>query len=240
MLMTTFTPLAEPELPAAALIIGIGNDSRHAVTRSMAIDVIGSGRIRDAVPWALCGERVGLAPGWGAYQRGSEYLSRGDICPTCRWIVATQRDEVAAEIADLAPAADSIPALTRTLGDPLVGVRLLEAIADDENLYAPDGFRRSHRADLLALASQHLPEVLVCESCVDGDHSDHQPDQCPAEMVACMGCTATSGPWAGEWTGQVLEECTVPAPCSVLRALCQHYNIAVPDNVAAHRPPKQG
>lgn len=240
MLMTTFTPLAEPELPAAALIIGIGNDSRHAVTRSMAIDVIGSGRIRDAVPWALCGERVGLVPGWGAYQRGSEYLSRGDICPTCRWIVATQRDEVAAEIADLAPAADSIPALTRTLGDPLVGVRLLEAIADDENLYAPDGFRRSHRADLLALASQHLPEVLVCESCVDGDLSAHQPDQCPAEMVACMGCTATSGPWAGEWIGQVLEECTVPAPCSVLRALCQHYNIAVPDNVAAHMPPKQG
>lgn len=43
-----------------------------------------------------------------------------------------------------------------------------------------------------------------------------------------MTCTATSGPWAGEWEDHTLDECLVEAPCSVLRALCDHYKIALP------------
>ena len=39
----------------------------------------------------------------------------------------------------------------------------------------------------------------------------------------------TAGPYAGEWEGAMLQECVVQAPCSVLRALRDYYEIKLPD-----------
>lgn len=204
-------------MPDAELVFGINRTGRHAVERTMALSVIGAGLIRDAAPPAVCGQIVQLAPKWGAYQRDSLYLNQDSRvnCQTCAWIVAAARDDIAAEITGVAPDADSLPALREALGDPLTGVRLLEAIAADEDLGQPTGrLRRSQRSDLLALAAQHQPEILVCEECADGFGDIHDGQRCPAHTVACLGCTATAGPWAGEWEHHVLEQCIVAAPCS--------------------------
>lgn len=216
-------------LPDAELVFGVNRSGRHAVDHQMAVDVIGAGLIRDATPWAVCGDMVRLAPKWGAYERGSIYLNQDSRvnCQACAWIVAAARDDMAAEIAAVKPDAGSLPVLTTALGDPLIGVLLLEAIAADANLggQTTGRFRRTQRADLLALAAQHQPEILVCEECAESFRNTHEGAQCPAQTVACLGCTATAGPWAGEWEHQPLEQCTVPAPCSVLNTLCQHYTI---------------
>lgn len=231
------TALSVPDiypLPDAELVFGVSESSgRHAVTHDMAATVVEHSSIREAAPWALCGERVGLATKWGSYQSDSPYLAQGRTCWSCAWIVAAERGEVEATIAAAAPGANEIAALTSALGDPLAGVRLLEAIAADDDLPRPwrDGFyRRSQRTDLLALASRHQPSVLVCEECAEAfGESDgaHEGGRCAGEVVACMGCSPTAGPWAGEWEGTVLHQCMVAAPCSVVRTLCGYYGIPV-------------
>lgn len=75
-------------LPDAELVFGLSGDACHAVTHTTAVAAIGQGLIFDAAAVALCGELCGLASAWGAYERGSRYLSRSDVCQRCVWIVA--------------------------------------------------------------------------------------------------------------------------------------------------------
>ncbi|WP_131819984.1 hypothetical protein [Mycobacteroides abscessus] len=125
-------------------------------------------------------------------------------------------------------------AVSAALGDIEVGERLLQAILDDPDISGSldllvGRFKRSHRTDLLALAAQHLPGVLVCEECSEGmGSSAHEGQRCPAESAVCLTCTPHAGPYAGEWEGTTLQECIVDTPCSVLRALCDNYEIALP------------
>lgn len=216
-------------LPDSSLVFGLGGERRHAVTREMALRAIGDGLIRDAVAGAVCGAMVQLAAKWGPYERDSKYLAHGRVCVACAWIIAGARDELPAQIAAAKPAQANIDVITDALGDPLAGIRLLEAIAADDDLddSLVGHYRRSHKADLLAHAARHLPAITICEECADGgDYGHDDEDSCAAAL--CMTCTASSGPWAGEWEGYTLDECVVAAPCSVLRAMCNHYKIALP------------
>jgi len=121
-------------LPNAEVVFGVGGDLRHAVTREMALRAVDDGPIRSAITAAVCGQLVALAPRWGAYQRDSQYLQRGDACPACAWIIAGARDELDAQIAAAMPAEKNRSVIASALRDPLAGVRLLEAIAADDDL----------------------------------------------------------------------------------------------------------
>ncbi|OHU47323.1 hypothetical protein BKG82_27105 [Mycobacteroides chelonae] len=217
-------------LPDAELVFGLGSNLCHAVARAAAVDAIGEGVICDARAISVCGELVGLAAGWGAYERGSRYLNRADVCHRCVWIVAAARAELAAQIADARVEERHERVVATALGDSTVGERLLQAIVDDPDIAGSlvGKLSRSHRTDLLALAAQHLPGVFVCDECGDGLDNSHEGESCPVETAGCLACSPTAGPYAGEWEGQMLQECVVQAPCSVMRALCDYYEINLP------------
>lgn len=221
-------------LPDAELVFGLGADLRHAVTREMALRAVDDGVIRDGVVGSVCGELVQLAASWGAYERNSKYLQHGHVCVPCTWIVASTHGRLPELIDSFTPAEKNVDVMAGALGDPLLGVRLLRAIAVDDEL--GDGlvgsFRRSPRTDVLAHAAAHLPAIVVCEECADDLGEGHGDDESCAAAL-CMACTLTSGPWAGEWEGFTLDECLVQSPCSVLRAMCDHYNIALPQRLSA-------
>lgn len=219
-------------LPDAELVFGLSLDACHAVTHTAAVAAIGEGLICDATAQALCGELCGLASAWGAYESGSRYLSRAGVCQRCVWIVAGARGELADHVASTRPKEQHAATISKALGDFAVGERLLQAILNDPDVSGSQDslvgrFERSHRTDLLALATGHSPRVLVCDECSD-DMADGQ--RCTDESAACLTCTPHAGPYAGEWQDNLLQECIVDAPCSVLRALCDHYGITLPDN----------
>lgn len=221
-------------LPDAELVFGLSGAACHAVTHTTAQAAIGDGLTCDAAAVALCGELCGLASAWGAYERGSRYLSRSDVCQRCVWIVAGARGELADQVALARPNKWHAAAVSAALGDTGVGEGLLQAILDDPDVSGSldslvGRFKRSHRTDLLALAAHHLPGVLVCEECSEGMGNAHEGQRCPEESAACLTCTPHAGPYAGEWEGSTLQECIVDAPCSVLRALCENYEIALPE-----------
>ncbi|SIH25529.1 Uncharacterised protein [Mycobacteroides abscessus subsp. abscessus] len=215
-------------LPDAEILFGLGSNLCHAVTRAAAVDAIGEGPIYAATAISVCGEMVGLAAGWGAYERDSRYLQRADVCHRCVWIVAAARGELAAQLADTRVEKRHEQTVATALGDSAVGERLLQAIVDDPDIAGSlvGKLSRSHRTDLLALAAQHLPRVLVCDECGgDGFDDAHEGESCPAAEAGCLACSPTAGPYAGEWQGQLLQECVVQAPCSVIEALCDYYGI---------------
>lgn len=218
-------------LPDSELVFGVGGGACHAVTHATAVAAIGEGLICDATAAALCGELCGLASAWGAYERESRYLTRPDVCQRCVWIVAGARGELTDHVAMTRPREQHTAAVSAALGDITVGERLMQAILDDPDISGSldslhGRFARSHRTDLLALAAQHLPRVLVCEECGDGMGDAHDGRHCPDEQAACLTCTPQAGPYAGEWEGSILQECIVTAPCSVLRSLCDYYEIS--------------
>jgi hypothetical protein len=214
-------------LPDSELVFGIGGGRHHAVTHEIAVRAIGDGLICDAVAEAVCDRLVGITPKWGPYERDSQYLRHGGVCVPCAWIVAESHGELAVEIAAAAPTAQHADLIAAAVGDPMLGVRLLEAIAaDDTDPDFSSRFHRTQRADLLARAAQHLPKVIVCEEC--SDHGgDGRHDDGPCGRALCLACTMSAGPWAGEYEDYTMPECTVEAPCSVLAALCSHYNITL-------------
>jgi hypothetical protein len=77
----------------------------------------------------------------------------------------------------------------------------------------------------------HTPRILLPEDCAD-NHCDHDRDddgQCPRPDAAlgCAACSVVAGGWAGEWQGQFTTECTITAPCEVLRGIARHYDIEI-------------
>ena len=224
-------------LPDSELVFGINGTGRHAVARANALAAIGDGLVQDARPFSMCGERVHIAARWGAYERSSLYLNQGKSanCPWCGWIVASANHDLDAQIAMERPAPEAMALFAEVMGDPLAGIRVLEAIAhdDDDDLVDRDDFPgRSPRIDLLAIAAAHQPVVTMCEDCLE--HSDwmHDDGPCPSLAVGCMACTAKTGAWAGEWEGYTMRQCFVHAPCSVLRAFADYYKIELPNSLA--------
>lgn len=225
-------------LPDSELVFGLNGTGRHAVRRADAVAAVGDGLIRDPRPRSVCGERVHIAARWGAYDRSSLYLNQGKSanCPWCGWIVAAANNDLAAQIALERPEPEAMALFGEVLGDPLAGVRILEAIAfdKDDDLVDRDDFPgRSPRIDLLAVAAAHQPVVMMCEDCAESSGRMREDGPCQCAWVGCMGCTAKTGSWAGEWEGYTMSQCAVHAPCSVLRAFADYYKIELPGSAVS-------
>lgn len=215
-------------LPVSEFVFGLCDHEQHIVTHggaSEALDLAG-GDPRLASPPALCRRTVGLATAWGPYSR-DEAMRHPHRCPDCAWILALNQGSVDAEI-EAFTACDAIDAaaISDRVGD--LGRHVLTAIAHDPTL--TDGDQRlkpSHQSQLLGHATRHLPVVALCEECLEiGVANAHDGSSCPAQIVACAGCTLTSHEvWSGEWAGTFLPECTVTAPCSVLATIASHYQV---------------
>ena len=127
-------------------------------------------------------------------------------CPACRWIVAARTGSLDSTLALLAD----------PLGQRIARGILRRAAMDEKD---PDDPETMH---LLAAVSRHSPVGLVAEECSEGD-CDHD-GRCPSTH-ACRACSLQAGSWAGEWEGQYMDECTIPAPCAPLLALAAHYGV---------------
>jgi hypothetical protein len=102
-----------------------------------------------------------------------------------------------------------------------VAAAILARAAEGER-DADDG----HVLQLLTAVSRHEPARLVAEGCAEDD-CDHEPGECPADS-GCPACSLQAGPWAHDFEGLYLPECTIPAPCGPLLAIAGHYGVQVP------------
>lgn len=210
-------------------VIGGNNTGKHAVSHERAVAALTQPR-GDRGPHArtVCGEDAAVVPTWGSFEAANpkfaSYLT--GRCPHCAWQVAFEQHIEQDELAALAPAADELPALTRLLPDPQLAVRICEAILADRSC-DPD---HPHKARLLAHATAHAPVLLLPEDCAEGscDHGGGNGARIcnyPDAAIGCAACSVTAGSWAGEWEGQYAPECTVTAPCDVLRTLARYYAV---------------
>jgi hypothetical protein len=184
-----------------------------------AVDLEAVGR-RDVEMFSVCGTRSELVPRLGQFTYGSRWLSERR-CERCGWVVALNRGTVEAEIELHVGAAGN--------GDTGLLRQIFTSVLAD---VAPGRDAESgHRSDLLAHAARHRPTVIVCEECGESPSAAEVHGEgvavCPQAELVCGECTFTAGRWAGEWEGMTTGECVVPAPCSVLVALAQHYEIPV-------------
>lgn len=203
-----------------------GSDWRwHAVdlesVRPLMADAVARGGQRGEVGvFSVCGTRAEIVPRLGQFSYGSRWLSERR-CERCGWVVALNRGTVEAEIElHVGAAADGDTGLLRQI--------FTSVLAD----VAPGRDAESgHRSDLLAHAARHRPTVIVCEECGESPSAAEVHGEgvaaCPQAQLVCGECTFTAGRWAGEREGMSTGECVVPAPCSVLVALAQHYEIPV-------------
>ena len=205
-------------LPDVPYLTGVGRGWH-------AIDLPSMGYLRtgpaDSVAFAVCGELVRVAPRSGAYNRSDVPVSN-DPCHVCAFTVAAAGGESAlqAEINRLRPTSDEIPALSRLMPDPFLAVNICRAIAAE-----PD-WEPGHPASiqLLATVAAHRPVLRLREECADRG-CEHEGGVCPSDGAVCAACSLLAGDWAGEWRGQLREECTIPAPCAVLLALAKYAGV---------------
>ncbi|TMS50674.1 hypothetical protein [Mycobacterium sp. DBP42] len=204
------------------LIYGVSDhdSSHHILTRAAADAGMNAS--------AICGHPTTVASAWGPYNTAAPHPGR---CHECRWILAIQRDTIAAEIATYTPDPVDSAVITAILGSPLIGVDVLTAIADSSvKVHHDRNLNPSRLSQLLSHASRHQPTVTLCEECVEiGIVNAHGFGSiCPEQSVICHSCTPHAvEAWAGEREGTVLTECTVAAPCSVLSTLARHYGVAL-------------
>jgi hypothetical protein len=238
---TTVAPdhAAAPPLPQAPYVIGSSAGRMHAVAWTAADAAIKTApHQRHRLVITECDTEANLVTGWGAFTYTNRLLTRDSRCPTCGWAVALAQDTIPAELNAITPDPTELPALTRILDEPLIAVRLCEAILADNDLATYYDRDHEHIRDLLGHATAHAPTLIVPETCAEDD-CDHRPDgqpldtwRCPDAAAACPTCSVRAGMWAGAWEGQYATECTVPAPCSVLTALADHYGIRSPRQAA--------
>lgn len=171
--------------------------------------------------WSLCGQIVRVA--WTAEQFPVPYSpgeppQSHDPCPACMWEVAARTDTFEAVLATLADplAHDTAAAILNQASQGL----------DDDHAQFDD----DHALQLLAAVTRHAGVTLAAEDCSDGT-CDHGDGECPTAR-ACAACSLQAGPWAGEWEGQYLAECTIPAPCAPLLAIAATYGAAAPAEAA--------
>jgi hypothetical protein len=177
-------------------------------------------RRNDGDVFSVCGTRTQHVRRLGQFSYDSQFLTR-QRCERCGWVVALDRGTVDQEIELYVAAASG--------ADHGLLRQIFTAILAD----LPPGAaaQSGHRSDLLAHAARHRPTVAVCEGC---SHSRSVAEVhgggvtvCPDAVLVCGSCTFTAGQWAGDRQGMTTGECMVSAPCSVLVALAQHYELAL-------------
>ncbi|GAA1983026.1 hypothetical protein [Amycolatopsis minnesotensis] len=220
-------------LPDADYVVGGGHGAQHAVEFGRAARTLrGEGRW-GYLTSAVCEAVVLPVAKWGPWTYDNPRFT-GVVgqprCPACGWLVALAQDTAAAELALLRPTAADLAVLSRLLpAEPLPAHRICAAILADP-AYDPD---HPHLAQLLGHVTAHTPRVLLPEDCADGgcdhDRADDEAGHCsyPDASLGCAVCSVRAGSWAGEYEGQFASECTVPAPCEVLRTAAAHYDVAI-------------
>lgn len=194
------------------MLTGVNEDGWHAVTT-----VFEPPHGADAVGGiALCGDTVRLARGeYGAFDP-DRFAPRA--CLECVWRFAIATGDLAARYRALC--AGGVPVLAAELAEAIVAVA--SSPGADYDLEHP------FTVGLLVAVSEHAPTPLISMECAEGGH-DHDEDavdadgRCPRVAIACMACSLLAGSWAGDGEGTCLPECTVTAPCEVLRTLAAHY-----------------
>lgn len=179
----------------ATWLVGVGRLGWHAVERVLPL---GGG-------WAVCGDRVRMAPKYGRYTTAR--LSQ-PICSACAWWAAIRSDALPAAIGRL-------PEPVRPLAEQII------ARADS------DGYELDHprTVQLLTAVTDHAPTPLVGIDCAESG-CGHDGD-CPTTGWACDVCSLRAGGWAGAWEDTYFPECVVVAPCSVLTAIAGHYDVSI-------------
>lgn len=190
---------------------GTGTDAAgwHAVIRAYAPRT-GEGR---ECGEAACGATVGVAARFGPFDpdRVPERT-----CAACVWTVAIRAGTLADRYARLAAAE----------GAPGLAARVAQAIADGQS-WPAGGYELDHPypVQLLAAVTAHAPTPLISQECAEGGCIHPPAERCPTVAIACMACSQRSGSWAGEWEGQLMDECTITAPCEVLTTLAAHFGV---------------
>jgi len=179
------------------------------------------------VAWTVCG-LLALASKHGVYDRAG-WPVQSRPCPQCAWHVAIATGSINREIALLTPDRREARALARCGVTPRTAVAVCQAILAAAADPAHPAVVRQ-----LAAATAHRPDLSIPEDCAEGS-CEHRPARLadmrswrcnyPDALPVCWACTLTHGSWAGEGEGTALEECTVPAPCSVLLAQAAHYRL---------------
>jgi hypothetical protein len=194
--------LTGPDGKPVPYLTGVGH-GWHAVSRE-SLAYLRTGPA-DSVAFAECGELVRVAPKFGAYNRADVPVSN-DPCHICAFTVA---------------AAGGMPALQAEVDRlPAFAADICRAI-----LTEPDWEPRGPASiQLLAKVAAHAPALRLREECADRD-CEHEGGICPSDGAVCAACSLLAGDWAGEWQGQLREECTIPAPCAVLLALAKYAGV---------------
>ncbi|UKD50810.1 hypothetical protein L3Q65_00510 (plasmid) [Amycolatopsis sp. FU40] len=219
---------------AGVYVAGYGGGRVHALEPRRAAQACDRMRCGGSLAVSVCGDPAGPMPGWGAFASGGP-PSAGrrslERCPFCAWALALDQRTEAAELARLTPTGTDLDVLTRLLPEPLITVKLCEAIL---NAAEDDGWDRDHPhiLQLLGHATAHAPRILLPEECsVEGCDHDRAGRTLACggadAVLGCAVCSVVSGPWAGDGEGRYAEECNVPVPCGVLRTLAAYYAVAI-------------
>jgi len=229
-------------LPDVPYLTGIGGEERHAIDREFFEE--SRRRHGGAYTRAECGRPVPYASQYPVY--AGDWPPHVSWCADCAWQVAAAEGDLGRQVRALIPPARDDEILARLMGDPLIAVNaaamLVDATGRDEDTgaFSPEAIR------VLAAITRHAPVILVPEECADGS-CEHDPAagedgeamlrRCcaPDAAVACKACSVQAGPEAGEWAGQFLSACTIPAPCAPLTALAAHAERACAEARVRHQ-----
>lgn len=159
--------------------------------------------------WTLCGLVADVVRKAGLFDP-----DRFHVCSACGWWEAIRTNTIGARVARLADAP------RRGLA-----VALVEAVLADAEGPGGDGIDTPRTVELLAAVSAHAGQALIDEECAEAECIHEDRTNCPVVGVACDACSVICGGWAGEWEGRYRPEATVIAPCSVLTAMAEHYQL---------------
>jgi hypothetical protein len=180
---------------------------------------------------AACQAQVSVIARRGAYDRASPAVA-GRPCRACAWRLAIETGSTGRELALIIPSRATAGALARSGADPMLAVRVCEAVLrsahrggdDDEGI---GGLGSPAVIQVLELATRHRPVLYLGEACAEGDCEKGSAGErgYSCATAGCGACTPHAGSWAGDWEGTALPGLLVPTPCSVLTVLAARFCI---------------
>jgi hypothetical protein len=210
---------------AARYVSAVSDGGWHAVPRVRADSAAVHGH-RHVV--AICGAQAQIKTlqHSGTYDRMAwpfEYR----LCHACAWFIAIATNSVEREIKILTPGDADAAQLARHGVDSLLAVKVARAILSSEDITAGSDDIDMEAVTLLAHVTRHAPSLAIERDCAEGDCGHDEDDGgCPGGEPACWGCSLVTGEWAGaDFEGQLIRQCHVKPPCSVLAALAKAYGI---------------
>ncbi len=220
-------------LIAVQFVTGAGDGHMwHAIDRDRAEDEAAQAT---GVAAAVCGALARLTK-YGVYDRTAVPVVYGP-CPLCAWTVAIATSSTERELRLLTPDEHAAGALARAGAPPFLAVNICRAVlAHESSPDAEGGLEHEATVQILGHATSHQPALAISEDCAYNDRAcSHRPAaagsswRCdyPGAEALCPACSLRAGSWAGELEGDIMEECRVPAPCGVLRALAVRHGVAL-------------